>query len=89
MVAQCDAILSYDHYPHDDIFRTGQKSARLLHSAVSGDIQLGMSVCKTRMMQVASAVPVCTIQCRAGILTVQTVRVCIIISMYHYIYGCY
>ena len=51
MAEECDAILSYDHYPHDDIFRTGQRSARLLLGAARGEIKLGMAVAKLPMLQ--------------------------------------
>lgn len=51
MVERCDAIVSYDHYPHDDVFRTGQRSARLLLGAARKEIRLGMVAAKLPMMQ--------------------------------------
>ena len=53
MAQHCDAIVSYDHYPHDDIVRTGERGAALLLKAARGDVKLGMAVAKLNMLQTA------------------------------------
>ncbi len=39
MVEHCTAILGYEHYPHDDVFSTGERGARLLLRAVRREIK--------------------------------------------------
>ena len=53
MVSSCDAIVSYDHYPHDDIVRTGERGAALMLKAAKGEVRLGMAAAKLRMLQTA------------------------------------
>ena len=53
MAQQCDAIVSYDHYPHDDIVRTGERGAALMLKAARGEVKLGMAVAKLNMLQTA------------------------------------
>ncbi len=53
MVAQLDACISYDHYPHDDIFRTGQRAAWLMLRAARGEVKPVLVASKINMMQTA------------------------------------
>ncbi|RIK35360.1 MAG: hypothetical protein DCC55_30540 [Chloroflexi bacterium] len=39
MVEHCNAILGYEHYPHDDVFSTGVRGATLLLRAVRSEVQ--------------------------------------------------
>ena len=39
MVAATDIIVGYEHYPHDDARRTGERAARLTVEALRGDIE--------------------------------------------------
>jgi len=51
MVSLCDAIVGYQHYPHDDPFETGVRGAQLLVKAVSKP-----GVLRTRMKKLAMLV---------------------------------
>ena len=53
MASHLDACISYDHYPHDDIFRTGQKAAWLMLRAARGEIKPALVCSKINMMQTA------------------------------------
>eukprot|EP01046_Picozoa_sp_COSAG06_P020592 COSAG06_NODE_1513_length_9229_cov_32.533735_3_plen_409_part_00 len=53
MVEQLDACISYDHYPHDDIFRTGQRAAWLMLRAARGEVRPVLLASKINMMQTA------------------------------------
>lgn len=48
MVSLCDAIVGYQHYPHDDPYETGVRAAGLLLSSLSSGTKL-----KTRMKKMA------------------------------------
>jgi microcystin degradation protein MlrC len=39
MVQACSAILAYEHYPHDDVERTGIRGAQLLLRTVRGEVR--------------------------------------------------
>jgi microcystin degradation protein MlrC len=53
MVQHLNGAISYDHYPHDDIFRTGQKAAWLLLRAARGEVRPMLACSKINMMQAA------------------------------------
>eukprot|EP01044_Picomonas_judraskeda_P001386 COSAG03_NODE_83_length_13818_cov_11.329543_7_plen_543_part_00 len=53
MIEQLDACISYDHYPHDDIFRTGQRAAWLMLRAARGEVKPVLVASKINMMQTA------------------------------------
>jgi hypothetical protein len=53
MVEQVDACISYDHYPHDDIFRTGQRAAWLMLRTARGEVKPVLVASKINMMQTA------------------------------------
>ena len=53
MANSLDAAISYDHYPHDDIFRTGQKAGWILLQAARNEIKPVMAISKINMMQTA------------------------------------
>ena len=46
MVAQADAILAWETYPHYDQFQTGQRGARLLLDTLAGNCQPTMAMAK-------------------------------------------
>ncbi|MBV6272820.1 M81 family metallopeptidase [Alcaligenaceae bacterium CGII-47] len=50
MISLCDAIVGYEHYPHDDVFETGVRGAGLLVKAVSGSVKLSMQMKKLAML---------------------------------------
>jgi microcystin degradation protein MlrC len=50
LVSLCDAIVGYQHYPHDDAFETGVNGARLLVNALAKRVQLKMSYKKLAML---------------------------------------
>lgn len=51
MVRSLDACISYDHYPHDDIFRTGQKAGWLLLRAARREIEPVLLTAKINMVR--------------------------------------
>lgn len=51
MVANCDAIIGYQHYPHDDTFETGMRAAGLLLRQLRGLVRPVM-----RMHKVAALI---------------------------------
>lgn len=53
MTSSCDGIVSYDHYPHDDIVRTGERGAALMLKAARREVRLGMATAKLGMLQTA------------------------------------
>jgi microcystin degradation protein MlrC len=50
MLALCDAIVGYQHYPHDDAFETGIRGAQLLIRAVAGQVRLFTSMQKLALL---------------------------------------
>lgn len=50
MVALCDAIVGYQHYPHDDTFETGARAAGLLVNAISSATPLRLHMKKLAML---------------------------------------
>lgn len=46
MVENADAILGYEHYPHDDVYDTGERGADLLLRIVRGDASPRMAQAK-------------------------------------------
>ena len=53
MIEHLDACISYDHYPHDDIFRTGQRAAWVMLRAARGEVKPVLVASKINMMQTA------------------------------------
>ncbi|WP_167670758.1 M81 family metallopeptidase [Allopusillimonas ginsengisoli] len=50
MVELCDAIVGYQHYPHDDAFETGARAAGLLISTISKATPLKLHMTKLAML---------------------------------------
>jgi microcystin degradation protein MlrC len=53
MVAAADAIVGYEHYPHDDTRRTGERAAELLLRAVRGEVVLVTTQAKLPLLLTA------------------------------------
>src|SRR6266516_401202 len=53
MVESTDAILGYEHYPHDDTFRTGSRGADLLLRIVRGEVAPAMAHAKLPLILTA------------------------------------
>ena len=53
MVEASNAILGYEHYPHDDAFETGERAAALLLAAVRGTARPAMAHAKLRLILTA------------------------------------
>ncbi len=50
MAANADFFIGYRHYPHDDAFDTGRRTAGLLLRMLKGEIRPVMRVCRTPMI---------------------------------------
>lgn len=50
MTANCDALIGYKHYPHDDTFETGAKAVSLLRRIVAGAISPVVRCCRAPML---------------------------------------
>ena len=53
MVKATNAILGYEHYPHDDVFTTGGRGARLLLKAARGEVKPVIGHAKLPMLLTA------------------------------------
>ena len=53
MVDACDAILGYEHYPHDDVFETGVRAANLLLRILTGEVCPVMACAKLPLLVTA------------------------------------
>jgi microcystin degradation protein MlrC len=53
MVEHADAILGYEHYPHDDADQTGRRAARLLLRIVRGEVKPAMAQAKLPLILTA------------------------------------
>jgi microcystin degradation protein MlrC len=50
MLRLCDALIGYQHYPHDDTYETGQRCMQLLVDIVDGSIKPVMRACRAPMI---------------------------------------
>ncbi len=50
MMTGADVIIGYEHYPHEDVFETGQRAARLLIRQLRGEIKPCMAALKLPML---------------------------------------
>ncbi len=50
MVKSTNAILGYEHYPHDDVFTTGERGCRLLLKAARGEVRPVIGHAKVPML---------------------------------------
>jgi microcystin degradation protein MlrC len=50
MLANCDALIGYQHYPHDDTFETGGRAVGLLADIIDGKLRPAMRACRAPMI---------------------------------------
>jgi microcystin degradation protein MlrC len=50
MLRLCDALIGYQHYPHDDTYETGQRCTQLLIDIIAGTIKPVMRACRAPMI---------------------------------------
>jgi microcystin degradation protein MlrC len=50
MIENCDALIGYQHYPHDDTFQTGERGLALLADIVDGRIAPHVRACRIPLL---------------------------------------
>jgi microcystin degradation protein MlrC len=50
MIANCDALIGYKHYPHDDTFETGAKAMTLLRDIAIGILKPVLASCRIPLL---------------------------------------
>jgi microcystin degradation protein MlrC len=80
MLAGCDALIGYQHYPHDDTFETGERGLGLLADIVGGRLRPAMRACRAPLIAPAQkqrtrgAGPMADIRARAAALETGVIR---------------
>lgn len=50
MLAHCDALIGYKHYPHDDTFETGRRGVAMLRDIARGTLRPVLVACRVPMI---------------------------------------
>lgn len=80
MLDNCDVLIGYQHYPHDDTFETGGRAVALLADIIDGKLHPAMRACRAPMIVPAQqqrtkgAGPMVEVRGLAESLTVGPVR---------------
>jgi microcystin degradation protein MlrC len=53
MIENVDALVAYEHYPHDDVYSTGRRAADLLVRTVRGEVSPRMALAKLPLILTA------------------------------------
>ena len=80
MLAYCDALIGYQHYPHDDTFETGERALAILADTVAGKLRPVTRACRVPLLAPAQRQrtrgegPMAEIRARAAALEAGPVR---------------
>lgn len=50
MLANCDALIGYKHYPHDDTYETGRRAVAMLREIAAGTLRPVLVACRAPMI---------------------------------------
>ncbi|MBL8702538.1 MAG: M81 family metallopeptidase [Alphaproteobacteria bacterium] len=50
MLANCDALIGYKHYPHDDTYETGRRAVAMLRDMATGALKPALVACRIPMI---------------------------------------